>query len=75
MREEGKTKVFSKMEEIYGRRKHLGEVRKFEECKRLSRKIQEGNKRRRSKTSRKKKRKAESDKGEVESRSRGVQEE
>jgi len=59
MREERKTKVFSKMEEVYSRRRHLGEIRKFEEYKELSRRIQEGDKRRRSKTSRKKKRKAE----------------
>ena len=49
-------------------------VRKFEECEGLSRRIQEGDKRR-SKTSRKEKRKAEDDRGGVKSRSRGVQEE
>jgi len=74
MREEGKTKVFSKMAGVYGRRRHLGEVRKFEECKGLSRRIREGDKKRRSKMSRKKKRKAEGDRGGVESRSRRVQE-
>ena len=72
MREEGKTKVFSKMEGVYNRRRHLGGVRKFEEYEGLSRRIREGNKRRRSKTSRKEKRKAKGDRGGVESRSRGV---
>ena len=57
MREEGKTKVFSKMEGVYNRRRHLGGVRKFEEYERLSRRIREGDKRRRSKTSRKRKEK------------------
>ena len=51
----------------------MGEVRKFKECEGLSRRIQEGDKRRRSKMSRKEKRKAEGDRGGVESRSGGVQ--
>ena len=52
----------------------MGGVRKFEEYKGLSRRIQEGDKRRRSKISRKEKRKAEGNRGGVESRSGGVQE-
>ena len=31
-REKEKTKVFSEIEGLYSRRKHLEEVRKFEEC-------------------------------------------
>ena len=59
---------------LYSKGRYLGGVRKFEECKRLSRRIQEGDKRRRSKISRKEKRKAEGNRGGVESRSGGVQE-
>jgi len=71
----GKTEVFSKIEGVYSRRRYLEGIKKFGECKGLSRRIQEGNKRRRSKISRKEKRKAEDDRGGVEFRSRGVQKE
>ena len=60
------------MKRLYSRGKYLGGVRKFEECERLSRRIREGDKRRRSKMSRKEKRKAEDDRSRVESRSGGV---
>ena len=72
MRKKGKIKVFSKMKGVYSRRRHLGGVRKFEECKRLSKRIWEEDKRKRNKMSRKEKRKAKSDRGGVGSRSRGV---
>ena len=62
------------MERLYSRKRYLGGVIKFEEYKKLSRRIQERDKRS-SKMSRKEKRKAEGDKGGVESRSGGVQEE
>jgi len=39
MRKEGKTKVFSEIEGLYSRGRHLGGVRKFEECNGLSGKI------------------------------------
>jgi len=39
MRKEGKTKVFSEMEGLYGRERYLGGVRKFEECDGLSGRI------------------------------------
>jgi len=39
MREERETKVFSEIEGLYSRRRHLGEVRKFEECDGLSGRI------------------------------------
>jgi len=60
------------MERLYSRERYLGGIRKFEEYKRLSRRIQEENKRRRSKTSSKEKMKAEGNGGGVESGSRGV---
>jgi len=63
------------MKRLYSRGRYLGETRKFEEYKGLSRRIREGDNKRRSKMSRKEKRKAEGDRGGVESRSRGVQEE
>ena len=50
----------------------MGGTRKYEKCKRLSRRIREGDKRRRSKMSRKEKRKAKGNRGGVESRSGGV---
>jgi len=56
------------MERLYSRGRYLGGVRKFEECEGLSRRIQQRNKRRESKGSRKEKRKAEDDRGGVESR-------
>ena len=62
------------MERLYSRKRYLGGVIKFEEYKKLSRRIRERDKRS-SKMSRKEKRKAEGDKGRVESRSGGVQEE
>ena len=62
------------MERLYSRKRYLGGVIKFEEYKKLSRRIQERDKRS-SKMSRKEKRKAEGDKGRVGSRSGGVQEE
>jgi len=39
MREKRETKVFSEMEELYSRERHLGEVRKFEKCDGLSKEI------------------------------------
>ena len=60
MREEREPKVLSKMEGIYGRKRYLGEVRKFEECNGLSRGIRERDKRRRSMMIRKEKGKVES---------------
>ena len=45
MREEREPKVLSKIEGIYGRKRYLGGVRKFEECNGLSRGIQERDKR------------------------------
>ena len=39
MREKRETKVFSEIEELYSRGRHLGGVRKFEECDGLSGRI------------------------------------
>ena len=39
MREEKKIKVFSNMEELYSKRRHLKEVKKFEKCNRSSKRI------------------------------------
>jgi len=39
MRKKGKTKVFSEMEGLYSRGRHLEGIRKFEECDELSRRI------------------------------------
>jgi len=58
------TKVFSKIEGLYSRRRYLKGVRKFEEYDRLSR--------RRNTMDRKEKRKTEGNRNRVESRSRGV---
>ena len=73
MREKGETEVSSEMKGLYGRDRHLGGVRKFEKCDRLSRGIWKRDKRR-SMISRKEKRKAEGNEGGVEFRGRGVQE-
>ena len=53
----------------------MGRIRKFEEYKKLNRRIQERNKRRRNMTSKEEKEKAKSSGGRVKHRSRGVQEE
>jgi len=36
MREKRETKAFSEMKGLYGRGRHLGEIRKFKECDGLS---------------------------------------
>jgi len=36
---EEKTEVFGKMDRICGRERHLGEIRKFGKCDRVSRRI------------------------------------
>jgi len=63
------------MKEIYSRRRHLGEVRKLEECDGFSREIQERDKERRSAMNREEKEKAEDSGGRMKSRGRRVQEE
>ena len=67
MRYEGETEPFGKVEEIYGRRKHLREIREF------GRIFWERYQRKGDKTSREKKseRKREEDKDRVKSRGRG----
>jgi len=63
------------MEELYSRGRHLEGVRKFEKCNGFSREIWERDKRRKSITSREEKKKTEGNRGGVESKDRGAQEE
>ena len=72
MRKEREIKVFSEMEGLYGRRRYMERVRKFGKCKELSRRIQEGDKRRKSMMSRKEKKKAENSRDRIESRGRRI---
>jgi len=60
------------MKGLYSRGRYLEGIRKFEECERLSERIQERDKRRRSIIGKKEKRKTKDSRGRVKSRSRGV---
>ena len=60
------------MERLYGRKRYIGGVRKFEKYNELSGRIWEGDKERRSTINRKKERKTESSKSRVESRDKRV---
>ena len=63
------------MKRLYSKRRYLGGVRKFKECNELSRRIQEGDKGRRSAMSREEEGKIEGSGSRTKSRSRKVQEE
>ena len=72
-REERETKIFDKMERLYGRRRYVREIREFEEYKGFSRRIQERDKERRNLMSKEKEREAKSSRGRIEFRGRQVQ--